>query len=183
MSTVSTITKIILLALVSTASGCFMYHEREKVLIPGIDIDQSLRVAELELAENQFSSVLTLWAMRDQVLTADQASKVSALYFKYIDRVASEQQKSGSFSVWHLTWAISNMYRLGSPEVREALDDAYRDAAVRVEQLDRRIARKHFDSEKIYMGDVHWGGRAYAKSHLVVPGNEDYLQSVTEYEP
>ena len=67
------------------------------------------------------------------------------------------------------------MYRLGDAPVQAALAEAYRDAAIRVAQLDKGIATTHFAGEKIYMGDVHFGGRAYAESHLVVPGNEDYL--------
>ena len=32
------------------------------------------------------------------------------------------------------------------------------------------------------MGDIHFGGRAYSRSHLVAPGNDDYLQSAADYE-
>ena len=174
-------TIIILTIFAVTVSGCYMYHEREKVLIEGIDIDQTLAVAEMEIKENRFSTVLTLWAMRDQIITGPQAQEVSRLYFNYIKRVDSDEQKARKFSVWHLTWAISNMYRLGDEEVQVALEKAYKDAAQRVEALDRRVAALHFEDEEIYMGDAHGGGRAYARSHLVVPGNEKYLQSASEY--
>ena len=163
------------------STGCSLYHEQKVVLIPGIDVDETLEVAELELKQNKWSSVLTLWALRDQVLTADQAAGVSKLYFTYIERIDSDEQKGRDFSVWHLTWAISNMYRLGDEEVQKTLDDAYRDAAVRVDNLDRKVAYTHFSGDKIYMGFAHGGGKAYARNHLVVPGNDDYLQSYETY--
>jgi hypothetical protein len=37
------------------------------------------------------------------------------------------------------------------------------------------------NGEKIYMGDAHGGGRAFAKKHVVVPGNDKYLQSFEDY--
>ena len=175
---------IILLVLflsASSATGCYMYHEQEKVLIKGIDIDQSLDVAQIEMAQNKFGTVLTIWAMRDQIFTGPQAARTSQLYFSHIERIDSEVQKSRNFSVWHLTWAISNIYRLGDEDVRAALETAHADAEERVKKLDRRIATKMFHDEKIYMGDAHGGGRAYARSHLVVPGNDKYLQSAQEY--
>jgi hypothetical protein len=166
----------------ASLSGCFVHREREKVLIPGIDIDQTLKVAELELKENKMSTVLTIWAMRDQELTEAQAKKVAELYKAHIERIDSEEQKARGFSVWHLTWAISNMYRLGDDPVKHALKEVHDDASIRVDELDSRVATTHFYDEKLTMGDVHFGGRSYAKSHLVVPGNDKYLQSFKEYE-
>jgi hypothetical protein len=175
-------TSIILASILWSTSGCTMlYHEREKVLITDIDIDQTLEIAALELEENKMSSVLTVWAMRDQVISPAQAGKVSELYFSHIDRIDSEDQKARMFSVWHLTWAISNMYRLGDDSVKGVLRSAYLDAAKRVDSLDSRIASTHFYDEKIVMGDAHFGGRRYARKHLVVPGNKKYVQSVEEY--
>jgi len=162
-------------------AGCTMlYHERDKALISKVDIDQTLEVAALELEQNKVGSVLTLWAMRDQVLTPKQAEEVSELYFKYIGRVDSDEQKARGFSVWHLTWAISNMYRQGDEGVKAALEAAYVDAAVRVDTLDSKLASTFFYDE-VTTGDAHVGGRAYAKSHIVAPGNDEYLQSVDEY--
>ena len=176
----SVTTAIVMATLLS--SGCTMlYHDRQKVLIPNVDIDQTLEIAEMELRENKMGSVLTLWAMRDQVLTMDQAARVSALYFTYIDRIDSKAQKAHMFSVWHLTWAISNMYRLGDADVKAALTTAYHDASKRVDALDSNIATTHFYDKEIVMGDAHFGGRIYAKKHIVVPGNEDYVQSVEAY--
>ena len=162
-------------------SGCYTYHERTKVLIPQIDIDATLEVAELEIQKPDRKRVMTLWAVRDQVLTEAQAQKVSDLYFKYIEDIDSETQKGRSFAVWHLTWAISNMYRQGETPIQEILKEAYRDAAKRVDKLEMKIATQHFYDKEIYMGDIHALGRSYSKSHLVVPGNEDYLQSTDQY--
>jgi hypothetical protein len=173
-----------ILAIVSVAvGGCYTYHDRSKVLIPNIDIDQTLEIAEQELQSKKRTSVLTVWAIRDQVLTKAQAERVSELYFKYIDKVDSEEQKARSFAVWHFTWAISNIYRQGEQEIKDVMAEAYRDAAKRVEKLEMKIATSRFYGDKIYMGDTHSLGRSYSKRHLVVPGNEDYLQSVSEYEP
>lgn len=162
-------------------SGCYMYNTQAEAKVEGIDIDETLAIAQMELEDNKFSSVLTLWAIRDQHFTAEQAYRVSHLYFQYIHRIDSEEQKAQGFSVWHLTWAISNMYRFGDESVQRALRLAYVDAAGRVEKLDMKVATTHFQGEKMYTGDAHAGGRSYAKKHLVVPGNDKYLQSVEEY--
>ncbi|MCP4678574.1 MAG: hypothetical protein GY854_24295 [Deltaproteobacteria bacterium] len=175
------IISFVLFVVASSVTGCYMYHEREKVLIEGIDIDQTLDVAEIEMAKNEFGTVLTIWAVRDQIFNGSQAARVSDLYFLHIERIDSEDQKARDFSVWHLTWAVSNVYRMGDEDVRAALREAYEDAEKRVEKLDKRIAKKMFGGDKIYMGDAHGGGRAYARSHLVVPGNEKYLQSAEEF--
>ncbi len=164
-------------------TGClpYIYHERSQVLIPGIDIDQTLDVAEAELRKPGGASVLTIWAMRDQIVTPAQAARISDLYLAHIDEVDGPDAKARSFQVWHLTWAISNIYRLGSDGVKASLEPAYRDAAARVEALDMKVAHVHFSGQTLYMGDAHGGGRAFANSHLVVPGNKDYLQSFQEY--
>jgi hypothetical protein len=171
----------LLVAVGVSQSGCYMYHEQHKVVLNGIDIDQTLKVADEELGKDHWTSVLTLWAMRDQVVTAEQAAEISVVYFKHIDAVDTEERKGRKFMVWHITWAISNLYRLGDEGVQKALETAYKDAEKRVEKLDMNLATKLFKDEEIYMGDAHGGGRGYAKKHLVVPGNDKYLQSFDEY--
>ena len=162
-------------------AGClpYIYHDRDTVLIDNLDVDQTLEVAECELLDGGFGSVLTVWAMRDQRVTENQALWISELYFQYIGSI--EEGGASGVNVWHLTWAISNLYRLGDPGVQRALLGAYTDAGKRVEQIDAAVVYLHFDDDKIYMGDAHGGGRAYAEGHLVVPGNPDYLQSALEY--
>ena len=122
-------------------TGCFVYQQRDRALIEGIDIDETLKVAEVEIKENRVSTVLTVWAMRDQELTGAQAEKVAELYSAHIERIDSEEQKARGFSVWHLTWAISSMYRLGDDPVKHALKEVYDDASIRVDELDSRVAQ------------------------------------------
>ena len=85
------------------------------------------------------------------------------------------------FNVWHLTWAISNLYRQGDAGVKTELQAAYEDAGRRVETLNFKAATMHFGDEKIYLGDFHGFAHAYAQSHVVVPGNDEYLQCYEEY--
>ena len=73
MGRISKLNMAVLIATSLASTGCFMYHEREKVLIPGIDVDQSLDVAEVEITNNEWHSVLTIWAVRDQLLDQEQA--------------------------------------------------------------------------------------------------------------
>lgn len=159
----------------SLISGCMRYltHNRSDVLLEGIDIDQSLQVAEYELDRGKTGASLTVWAMRNQFFNESQAETVSNLYFNYVDSLRR-------FDVWHITWAVSDIYRLGSPSIRTVLDSAYKDASKRAQNT-HRLANRMANSEKVYMGDAHSGGRAYARKHLVVPGNKKYLQSFDEF--
>lgn len=173
------------LATLVAVSGClpYLYKEREPALIPGIDIDQSLDVAETELGDDSRKGfdVLTLWALRDQPITVEQASRINKMYLRHIDWIASKDTRAHKFGVWHLTWAVSNFYRFGDAEVKAALQPAYKDAALRVEVLDRKVATEHFEGKEIYSGPAHVLGRGFARKHLIVPGNEDYLQSYKQY--
>jgi hypothetical protein len=158
------------------AAGCMRYltHDRSEALLDGVDISATLDVAEAELAQGGRGMSLTLWAIRDQEISQRQARRISELYFAYIDSVA------GNFDRWHFTWAIANMYRLGSIQVRNALQEAYVDASKRAKDT-HGLADRHANGEKLYMGDAHIGGRRFAQKHVVVPGNDDYLQSFEEY--
>jgi len=159
--------------------GCFpyIYYNLNEVLIKGVDIDQTIEVAKIELAEGGFDSILTIWAMRDQTINKDQAEKIRDLYFKYIDKL------EGDFQVWHYSWAISNYYRNNNAEVKTVLQGAYDDAKKRPATLKQfnKIADEHINGTKIYMGDAHDLGRAYAHGHIVVPGNKDFIQSLEEF--
>lgn len=171
---------ILLVALAGSllSSGClpYIYHERNQVLIEQVNVDQTLDVAERDLQDGGFGSVLTIWVLRDQEVTPEQAERISTLYFRYV----SNGENGGFFNIWHLTWAISNYYRLGDDDVRSALEGAYRDAAARVADLDSDMATTHFSDDQLYMGDAHALGRAYARSRIVAPGNELFLQSEQE---
>jgi hypothetical protein len=156
--------------------GCMRYltHDRSEVLLEGVDIDQTLKIAEIKLEKRKLGSVLTIWAIRDQYFTPEQAKEVSRLYFAYIDDIDTK------FDVWHLTWAIANMYRFGDEEVKIELNKAYYNAVKRASEV-HNLADKMANGEKIYMGDAHGGGRAFAKKHVVVPGNDKYLQSIEDF--
>ncbi len=159
------------------SSGCLRYltGDRTRAIVEGIDVGQSLVIARMELeGEEKFGSVLTLWALRDQFITPAQADTIHQLYFRHIDRLKSD------FNVWHLTWAISNMYRSGNDSVRTVLERAMRDASKRAGIMGG-LADRHVNGEKIYHGDAHFLGRAYARKHLVAPNNKEYLQSAEDY--
>ena len=167
----------------------YIYFTREKVLLDGIDFQATLRIAELELEHGGASSVLTIWAIRDQVIPASVAAKISELYLKYIDDDGLRVRERGfghDFAVWHFAWAIGNIYRLGSSDVRQVMRAAYEDALTRPQTLNfpyDGILERHLTDERIYMGDAHSAGRAYAQSHVVIPGTPDYLQSFEDYTP
>ncbi len=151
--------------------GCFYVTSNQKeVLIDDIDIDQTLSVARHELKQDKWGRVLTLWAIRDQIFTPAQADTVSKLYFHYIDSLDRQ------FNIWHLTWAIANIYRNGDGEVKSRIEKAYLDAVQRADTL-HRVADKHVNGEKVYMGDFHFLGRRYKKTHVVAPGNDRFPQS------
>ena len=169
---------IIIVVLALYAGGCMRYltHDRSKVLLKGVDIDQSLKVAEIYMTHKNggMGAALAIWAIRDQYFTPVQAEKVSELYFKHITTL-----KKG-FDIWHLTWAISDSYRLGNDDVKAAIQNAYNDATQRAKKQGG-LAEKMANGDTFYMGDAHSGGRAFAKKHVVVPGNKKYVQSVDEY--
>jgi hypothetical protein len=161
-------------------TGClfiYVYNDRNEVLIKGIDIDQTLQVAKYTLDKGGFDSILTIWAMRDQVINEEQAKSIVPLYFDHIDKIDNE------FGIWHLAWAISDLYRNGDDKTKKVLEAAYLDAKERPKKLKQfgKIADDLINGEKLMMGDIHALGRAYAKSHLIVPGNKNYIQSYDEF--
>jgi len=181
-----TMRPIIVLLLSLFASGCFpyVYHSQDRVLIPGVDIGATLGIARAELEEGGFDATLAIWAIRDQVVSTNDARTIAELYFSHIDRLAGEKERTtADFGVWHFAWAIANLYRNGDDSVRAALQPAYSDAKERPETLKhfRGAAREHVNGQKIYMGDIHAFARSFARSHIVAPGNRRYLQSVDEY--
>ena len=166
---------VTLLSAAVLLGGCLPYltQDRSEALVKNLNVPQTLVIAEKELKKGGTGSVLTLWAIRDQVITAADARTVSDLYFRYVNTLDTR------FDTWHLTWAIANMYRLNGDDVKAALSGAYADATVRAKQL-HRVADLHANGDTLYMGDAHAGGRAYAKRHLIAPGNEAYLQSLED---
>jgi hypothetical protein len=144
-----------------------------QVLISGVDIDQTLVIAEHELKRGRFASVLTLWGIRDQVYTEAQAQRVSYLYFEYIDT------RKDYFHVWHFSWAISNIYRNGNAAVRAELELAYQDAKQRAKAAGGWA--DGLTNRDILMGDIHPPARHLVQTHVVAPGTSRYLQSLEDY--
>lgn len=164
----------------------YTHYEQAEVLIEGIDLAATLEIARIELAAGGGPSVLTVWAIRDQVITAEIAGDIAGLYAQHVDGIYGTDPVGiydWNFGVWHYAWAISNLYRNGSAPVRAALQAAYDDALGRPETLDRfrLVAIDHVRGNRVLMGDIHEGGRMYARTHIVAPGNPDYLQSLDDY--
>lgn len=163
-----------------TFSSCFlsMHHTREPALVKNVDIDESLKIATDEMQKENISQSLGIWVLRDQVVTPAQAHTISNLYLTHIDSMKS------SFNIWHSSWAISNLYRFGNEEVKTELETAYQKTKLQPERLTgntKKIANSHINGNKMVTGFIHFGGRSYAKRHLVVPGNKRYVQSYEEY--
>ncbi len=155
-----------------------MYSTREPALVENVDINETLKITKDEIQKEGIGQSLGIWVLRDQVVTSQQARTISQLYLGRIDSM----QKA--FNIWHASWGISNLYRLGDSTVKAELEVAYQKAKVQPLRLkggQRKIADSHVNGKKIVTGFIHGGGRAYAKKHLVVPGNKKYLQSYEAY--
>ncbi len=163
------------------------YNDQAAVLIEGIDWDATLKVAESEFARQLSTSELPIWAIRDQIVTPEVAAKIAVLYFDNIDMLYGTKPflvLDWNHAVWHLSWAISNLYRNGDSNVKKELQLAYEDAITRPETLERRnyIAIDHIRNDVVVMGDIHTAAHTRMKQLIVAPGNPDYLQSFEEYQ-
>ena len=165
----------------------YISYDQDAVLLDGVDFDDTIEVATRAAARGGTTSLMVLWAVRDQEIDAANAARAGALYLANIDAIYSAPSNfvfDWNFGVWHSSWAISNLYRNGSPEVKAALQEAYDDAVTRPATLERfrDVASTHVNGARPLMGDIHIGGRTLARRTLVVPGNPDYLQSADDYE-
>tara|TARA_B110000902_G_scaffold96713_2_gene114348 strand:+ start:7030 stop:8190 length:1161 start_codon:yes stop_codon:yes gene_type:complete len=163
------------------------YNDQASVLIKGIDWDATLKVAEAEFARELSTSELPIWAIRDQIITPEVAAKIAVLYFDNIDMLYGTKTflvLDWNHAVWHLSWAISNLYRNGDSAVKKELQLAYEDAVTRPETLERRnyIAIDHIRNDVVVMGDIHTAAHMRMKQLIVAPGNPDYLQSFEDYQ-
>tara|TARA_B110000879_G_scaffold14079_1_gene17524 strand:+ start:10924 stop:12084 length:1161 start_codon:yes stop_codon:yes gene_type:complete len=163
------------------------YNDQASVLIKGIDWDATLKVAEAEFARELSTSELPIWAIRDQIITPEVAAKIAVLYFDNIDMLYGTKTflvLDWNHAVWHLSWAISNLYRNGDSAVKKELQLAYEDAVTRPETLERRnyIAIDHIRNDVVVMGDIHTAAHTRMKQLIVAPGNPDYLQSFEDYQ-
>lgn len=161
-------------------SGCFPfeYYVREPALVKGVDMDQSIHVAADQIEKTNVEQGLSIWVLRDQIVTPEQAREIARLYLIHIDSMKSD------FNIWHTTWAISNLYKLGDAAVKAELEVAYQKALKQPDRLSgliKNALNNHINNEKIFTGFIHGGGLFYAHGHLVVPGNKDFIQSYEEY--
>jgi hypothetical protein len=162
-------------------------NNQQAALIEGIDFDETLKVAKEELTRDIATAELTIWALRDQVITPDVARTIAGLFRDNIDKLYHAKPVNGidwNHAVWHFAWAIANLYRNGDDAVKAELQEVYEDAITRPKTLDRRVqlvATDHVLSHEVLMGNAHAPGQAYAQGHIVVPGNPDYVQSYEDY--
>jgi hypothetical protein len=169
---------IALSGILMTSCMTSVYPTQQPAMVDNVDIDETIKIAVVEMEKDGMSKSLGIWVFRDQEITTEQAKLTSELYLHHIDRM------SMPFNIWHASWAISNLYRHGNDEVKAELEVAYQKAKLqplRLKGFLKNIAERHINGEKISTGFVHAGGRAYAKRHLVVPGNNMYVQSFDEY--
>ena len=163
------------------------YNDQESVLIEGVDLAATLKIAEAEFARELSTSELPIWAIRDQVVTPEIAAKIAQLYFDNIEMLYTTEPFTiidWNHAVWHFSWAISNLYRNGDTKVKAALQLAYEDAITRPETLERynHIAIHHIRNDTVVMGDIHTPAHNRMRQLVVAPGNPAYLQSFAEYE-
>lgn len=169
--------RLLLLLPLLFLQSCFIYNEQAPALIPHVDVDQTLQVARDEMKKTSEGQSLGIWILRDQVVTARQARIIAELYLAHIDSMSP-------FNVWHASWAIANLYRLGDASVKAELETAYQKARQQPDRLDgveKFAASGHVNGEELTTGFIHLGGLYYAYGHLVVPGNKKFLQSYEEY--
>ena len=113
-------TSIIAALLGLALGGCFpyQYYSRGPALVRGVDMEQSLQVAADEMQKPGIGQGLSIWVLRDQFVTPEQASEISKLYLDHIDGMNSD------FNIWHTSWAIANLYKLGDSAVKAELETA-----------------------------------------------------------
>lgn len=161
-------------------NSCAVYNSQKPALVKGVDVDQTLLVARDEMKKTDMAQSLGIWVLKDQILTPQQAKVVSELYLANLDRIVTP------FNIWHAAWTISNMYRLGSDEVKAELEKAYQIAIKEPDRISddddfKGAAVDHINGKNLTTGFIHIGGISYAYDHLVVPGNNKYIQSYQDY--
>jgi hypothetical protein len=161
-------------------SSCYSYRTQEKALVQNVDVDQTLLVAMDEIKKTDMAQSLSIWILKDQVITPQQAKVISELYLSNLNRIVSP------FNIWHAAWTISNLYRFGNEEVKAELEEAYQIAKNEPNRIPdeddfKGAAIDHINGKQMTTGFIHFGGLFYAYGHLVVPGNKNYIQSYQEY--
>lgn len=162
------------------------FNNQQAVLIDGIDFEQTLKIAAEELTSDYATAELTIWALRDQVITPDVAKTIADLYLNNIDKLYDAKAFTlidWNHAVWHFAWAVANLYRNGDDAVKAQLQVAYEDAITRPKTLEKfeLAATDNVLGHDILMGDAHDMGHAFALGHIVVPGDPEYVQSYQDY--
>lgn len=167
---------LVLLAL--SACTPFEYYIREPALVKGVDMDQSIQVAADQMKKAGLEQGLSIWVLRDQFVTPEQAREIGKLYLDNIDDITDD------FVIWHTSWAIANLYKLGDDDIKAELEEAFEKATTQPDRITgwaKDSANLHINTPRITSGFIHVGGDFYAHGHLVVPGDDSYLQSYEEY--
>ena len=164
-----------------------VFDNQAAVLIDGVDLEATLKVAEAEFARKSATSELVIWGIRDQVITPAIAHTISEMYFANIEMLYNTQPFMAldwNHAVWHFAWAISNLYRNGDSAVKRELQAAYEDALTRPETLDRNkyVAAEYVRGERVVMGDMHTPAHNRMQELIVAPTNPSYLSSYEEYQ-
>jgi len=151
-------------------------HNQKDVLIDGVDIDQSLKIAEYEAKRTKNGEIkpfaLGYWALRAQKITPAQAEEINRVYWETIETFKDD------FNLRHFAWAIADIYRLGNDSVQTILHDAYEDAVKRSIAIGEE---KHVADSVLYLGYYHFLGWKAAKTFMVVPGNRKFTQSAEDF--
>lgn len=168
----------LLLCLPFSACFPFEYYVREPALVKGVDMRQSIQVAADQIKKEGIEQGLSIWVLRDQYVTVEEAKEISDLYLAHIDTMKSD------FNIWHTSWAIANLYKWGDASIKAVLEPAFQKATRQPERLTglaKNSANNLINGEKITAGFIHLGGDYYAHQCLVVPGDKTYLQSYEDF--
>ena len=108
--------------------------------------------------------LLHVWAIRDQIVTGRRREGQSPSSISGPSAQDCRRKETGpprNFGVWHLAWAISNVYRNGDGGIMAQLEGAHLDARMRPERLMKfkDAASEHINGNKVYMGDIHDAAR------------------------
>lgn len=171
---------LLVLPIVLSLSSCYIYNSQKPALVKNVDVDATLKVARDEIKKTDMAQSLSIWVLKDQIVTPEQAKVISELYLTNLDRIVSP------FNIWHAAWTISNLYRLGNDAVKAELETAYQIAIKEPDRIPnddnfKGAAVDHINGKTLTTGFIHFGGMSYAYDHLVVPGNNKYIQSYEEY--
>jgi hypothetical protein len=115
------------------------YNDQESVLIEGVDLAETLKVAEAEFARELSTSELPIWAIRVQVVTLQIAAKIAQLCFDNIEMLCTTEPFTiidWNHALWHFSWATSHSYRHGDIAVKASLKLNCEDAITRSEILE-----------------------------------------------